>query len=151
MKIQNETKLDFDDVLLVPQRSRTASRKQVDIKKKYLFYHSYREWNGVPIMAANMDTTGTFAMADVMARMGHVCCLHKHYELRDLVSYYTERNLSVLQYVWYSMGMKPTEFIKLKQFYTDTGLQPNICIDVANGCSAGFVTLCRMVRKDFKN
>ena len=64
MKIQNETKLDFDDVLLVPQRSRTASRKHVDIQKKYLFYHSHREWIGVPIMAANMDTTGTFAMAE---------------------------------------------------------------------------------------
>ena len=86
MKIQNETKLDFDDVLLVPQRSRTASRKQVNIQKKYLFYHSHREWNGVPIMAANMDTTGTFAMAEAMARMGHICCLHKHYELSEILS-----------------------------------------------------------------
>ena len=119
MKIQNETKLDFDDVLLVPQRSRTASRKQVDIKKKYLFYHSYREWNGVPIMAANMDTTGTFAMADVMARMGHVCCLHKHYELRDLVSYYTERNLSILQYVWYSCLL-----------YTSDAADDTPCVDL---------------------
>ena len=46
--------------------------------------------------------------------------------------------------------MKATEFVKLKQFYTDSGLQPNICIDVANGYSEGFVDFCRMVRKDFK-
>ena len=151
MKIQNETKLDFDDVLLVPQRSRAASRKEVDIKKKYLFYHSHRDWNGVPVMAANMDTTGTFAMADAMARMGHICCLHKHYEVRDLVSFYSEYNISALQYIWYSMGMKSTEFIKLKQFHTDSGLQPNICIDVANGYSEGFVDFCRMVRNDFRH
>ena len=150
MKIQNETKLDFDDVLLVPQRSRAASRKEVDIQKKYLFYHSHREWNGVPIMAANMDTTGTFAMAKEMANLGHVCCLHKHYDVRDLVDFYTQYNISMLQYTWYSMGMKPTEFIKLKQFYTDSGLQPNICIDVANGYSEGFVDFCRMVRNDFR-
>ena len=71
MKIQNETKLDFDDVLLVPQRSRTASRKQVDIKKKYLFYHSYREWNGVPIMAANMDGVGELSIAEKLNDYGN--------------------------------------------------------------------------------
>ena len=128
MKIQNETKLDFDDVLLVPQRSRTASRKQVDIQKKYLFYHSHLEWNCVPIMAANMDTTGTFAMAEEMSRMGHVCCLHKHYDVRDLVGFYDQHNIAALQYIWYSMGMKPTEFIKLKQFYTDSGLEPTFVL-----------------------
>ena len=135
---------------MFPSHDQTSSRKQVDIQKKYLFYHSHREWNGVPIMAANMDTTGTFAMAEAMARMGHICCLHKHYDVRDLVGFYDQHNIAALQYIWYSMGMKPTEFIKLKQFHTDSGLQPNICIDVANGYSEGFVDFCRMVRKDFR-
>ena len=59
MKINNDPKLDFDDVLLVPQRSRTASRKEVELSRNFSFYHSNRIWKGVPIFAANMDTTGT--------------------------------------------------------------------------------------------
>ena len=62
MKIDNEVKLDFDDVLLVPQRSATASRKQVELKRTFKFYHSPKEWHGIPLMAANMDTTGTLDM-----------------------------------------------------------------------------------------
>lgn len=150
MKISDDLKLDFDDVLLVPQRSRTASRKDVDINKKYYFYHSHREWNGIPIMAANMDTTGSFAMATEMSQMGHVCCLHKHYKTKDLIEFFSSTTTRDLQYVWYSMGMKSSEFIELKKFYTETNIQPNLCIDVANGYSEGFVDYCRMVRKDFK-
>jgi GMP reductase len=150
MKISDDLKLDFEDVLLVPQRSITASRKDVDINKKYYFYHSPREWNGIPIMAANMDTTGSFAMATEMAKMGHVCCLHKHYKTKDLIEFFSSTTTRDLQYVWYSMGMKSSEFIELKKFYTETNIQPNLCIDVANGYSEGFVDYCRMIRKDFK-
>ena len=63
MKINQETKLDFDDVLLVPHRTKTASRKNVDLNRFFKFYHSQRVWEGTPIMAANMDTTGTIATA----------------------------------------------------------------------------------------
>lgn len=59
MKINQEPKLDFDDVLLVPQRSKTASRKEVELNRNFSFYHSTRTWSGIPIFAANMDTTGT--------------------------------------------------------------------------------------------
>ena len=60
LKIDNDVKLDFDDVLLVPQRSKAASRKEVDLIRTFKFYHSDKQWRGVPIIAANMDTTGTF-------------------------------------------------------------------------------------------
>ena len=60
MKIDNEVKLDFDDVLLVPQRSTITSRKQVELSRKFKFYHSSKEWHGLPLIAANMDTTKEF-------------------------------------------------------------------------------------------
>ena len=63
MRVSSNIKLDFDDVLIVPQRSRAASRKEVKIQREFNFYHSPRAWTGVPIVAANMDTTGSFAMA----------------------------------------------------------------------------------------
>ena len=67
MKISDDTKLDFDDVLIVPQRTITASRKEVETTREFQFYHSPRSWTGVPIIAANMDTTGTFKMAETLS------------------------------------------------------------------------------------
>ena len=66
LKIDPEPKLDFDDVLLVPQRSKAASRKEVDLKRRFKFYNSPKEWHGVPLIAANMDTTGTFKMGTAL-------------------------------------------------------------------------------------
>jgi GMP reductase len=37
----------------------------------------------VPIVVANMDTTGTFAMATALAPFQVLTALHKHYELES--------------------------------------------------------------------
>ena len=80
MKIVDETKLDFDDMMLVPARSPAASRKEVNLKRTFKFFHSSKEWTGLPIIAANMDTTGTFKMGTAMSQREAVTCLHKHYD-----------------------------------------------------------------------
>ena len=80
MKINSDPKLDFDDVLLVPQRSRTASRKEIELNRNFSFYHSKQKWNGIPIFAANMDTTGTVSMSNVLTKYKIPTCLHKHYD-----------------------------------------------------------------------
>ena len=80
MKINTDPKLDFDDVLLVPQRSRTASRKEIKLDRKFSFYHSNKQWSGVPIFAANMDTTGTVGMSNTLSKYNISTCLHKHYD-----------------------------------------------------------------------
>ena len=85
MKIINDIKLDFDDVLLVPQRSQAASRVSVLVDKRYSFYHSDRHWNGTPIIAANMDTTGTLAMAETLKKYMMITCLNKHYDIQDYI------------------------------------------------------------------
>ena len=79
MKINNEPKLDFDDVLLVPQRTKAASRQNIELIRNFSFYHSKSTWSGVPIFAANMDTTGTFAMSESLMDFKVATCLHKHY------------------------------------------------------------------------
>ena len=147
MKIVNDTKLDFDDVLLVPQRSRAASRVSVLVDRKFSFYHSIQNWNGTPIMIANMDTTGTFDMANSLCtKFQNIVCLHKHYTLEQYV-----HGLKDLKNYWYTMGIKDEDLLKLEQLAETIGHIPNICIDVANGYTDDFVNFCRKVRNRFGN
>lgn len=67
--IDNDVKLDFKDVLLRPKRSTLKSRVEVDLNRSFKFRNSKASFNGVPIIAANMDTVGTFEMAEVMAKV----------------------------------------------------------------------------------
>ena len=66
MRIEDDIKLDFRDVLIRPKRSNLSSRKEVSLYRTFKFKHSEEEWTGVPIMAANMDGVGTFKMAEVL-------------------------------------------------------------------------------------
>jgi GMP reductase len=144
MKISNDPKLDFDDVLLVPQRSQAASRASVLLERNFSFYHSTQKWNGVPICSANMDTTGTFKMAESLSNYKMVTCLHKHYKIEDYVE-----NISDLNRYWYSMGISSEEITKLSQLVDRIEDIPNICIDVANGYTDNFVDFCRKIRQRF--
>lgn len=147
MKIINDTKLDFDDVLLVPQRSRAASRASVLLDRTFNFYHSNQTWSGIPIAIANMDTTGTFDMADTLCpKFNNVVCLHKHYKSQD----YVQRMVDLKNY-WYTIGIKENDLLKLQQLVETTQNVPNICIDVANGYTDDFVNFCKTVRQSFGN
>jgi GMP reductase len=145
MKINNEPKLDFDDVLLVPQRSKTASRSDVFVDRKFSFYHSDRIWTGVPLMAANMDTTGSFAMAQSLQKLKAITCLHKHYDAKEYIDRLDQIPLDV-NYCWHSMGINDNEINKLNEIWHQTGMMPNICIDVANGYTDKFVDFCAKIR-----
>lgn len=149
MKISTDTKLDFDDVLVVPQRTITASRKQVDTSREFQFYHSPRTWCGIPLMAANMDTIGTFRMAESLSKQQIITCLHKHYSLQEqLINLGAWRGVWPTEYTWYSLGIKDKDFSQLLAFVEKAEFMPNICIDVANGYTDDFVRFCKMVRKE---
>ena len=68
MRIETEIKLDFKDVLIRPKRSTLKSRFEVDLSREFKFRHSPYEYSGIPIMAANMDTVGTFKVAESLNR-----------------------------------------------------------------------------------
>ena len=78
MHLENSVKLDFKDVLIRPKRSTLTSRSEVDITREFKFLHSSEPYHGIPIIAANMDTTGTFEMASALARHKMSTALHKH-------------------------------------------------------------------------
>ena len=79
MRIEEDIKLDFRDVLIRPKRSTLGSRKDVDLKRFYRFKHSRYEYDGIPIMAANMDGVGTLKMAEALSKHNLFTCLVKAY------------------------------------------------------------------------
>jgi len=147
MNIDSDVKLDFDDVLLVPQRSAAASRKQVELNRTFKFYHSPKDWHGLPIMAANMDTTGTFKMGAALNQFNAITCLHKHYDAKTIEEYFAYYNVE--QNVWTSTGMSHDDITKLIDIEDFLCYTPNICIDIANGYTERFVEFCSEVRSYF--
>ena len=66
MRIDSDPKLDFDDVLIRPKRSEAPSRSAINLEREHRFLNSGATWKGVPIVASNMDTVGTMAMAKAL-------------------------------------------------------------------------------------
>ena len=81
--IEQDIKLNFDDVLLKPKRSTLSSRASVDLNRKITFRYSPKTFTGVPIMAANMDGVGTFSMAKVLQKYNCITVIKKHYTLDE--------------------------------------------------------------------
>lgn len=146
MRIENEILLDFSDVLIRPKRSEAPSRKNVSLNRKFKFLNSGVEWEGVPIVAANMSTTGTMSMAKVFNKHSMSVCLHKYYTINQLVEFFRANQ------AFYTLGIKEDDFEKLNSFVRVFGSAPKyICLDVANGYTKFFVEKCKQIRDKFKN
>ncbi len=146
MRIEEDIKLDFKDVLIRPKRSTLASRKEVNLSRSYTFRWSKQTYEGVPIIAANMDNVGTFAMAQAFKEMnlGITAALHKHYSVPQLVEWYQNHGNTD---VWYSMGVTKHDEDKLTEFLKQApDIINKICIDVANGYSEPFVEFVKKMR-----
>ena len=110
MKIEDDIKLDFADVLIRPKRSNLDSRNKVQLLRQFNFKlpgDKKFSWTGVPIMASNMDTIGTFVMAEAMHRHDAMCAVHKYYTEDDWENSMSGwmRNNSGQCNVVYTMGM----------------------------------------------
>jgi len=147
MKILPEIKLDFSDVLIRPRRSALKSRSEVNLSRSFIFPHSNRTLDCIPIMAANMDTTGSIEMASTLSRFDCVTCLHKHYDTEKLVKYFNDYN----PYAFYSTGISESDINKLTKVYDRLENKPNLCIDVANGYSEYFVETIKKIRDWYQN
>ncbi|XP_026466889.1 GMP reductase 1-like [Ctenocephalides felis] len=148
--IINEVKLDFKDVLLRPKRSTLKSRSEVNLYREITFRNSKQKYNGIPVMASNMDTVGTFAMASALAKHGLFTTIHKYYSLEDWRNFAKE-NPNVLQFVAASSGTGQGDFERLSDILNEIPGVTFICLDVANGYSQHFVEYVRKVRAAFPN
>ena len=84
MRLEEDIKLDYSDVLFRPKRSTLQSRKDVNLKRTYRFKYSKNEWSGIPIVAANMDGVGELAIAEKLTEFEMITCLTKQHDVKKI-------------------------------------------------------------------
>lgn len=148
-KVSTDIKLDFRDVLIQAQLTNLYSRSLVDLNREFKFKHSDTTWTGVPIMAANMDTSGTFEIAEVLAEHKLITCLHKHYTAEQMIEWGKKAKASVLDCVAVSAGTSDRDFKLVKETLSELSEIKFICLDVANGYQRSFVKRVEDYREAF--
>jgi GMP reductase len=144
MRIETDVKLDFKDVLIRPKRSTLNTRSAVDPNRAFRFLHTGSEWTGFPLIAANMDVTGTMAMARALGKHGALTALHKHYPEAKLAEYFASPDGP---HAFYSLGTTAADLKKLAAVAKATPIR-FLCLDVANGYAEKFLEIVRRVRDD---
>ncbi|MBZ2279353.1 IMP dehydrogenase, partial [Buchnera aphidicola] len=151
MRIEEDIKLGFKDVLIRPKRSTLKSRANVDLIRNFSFKYSNYIWSGVPLIASNMDTIGTFKMAESLSKFNILTAIHKYYsfeEWKDFVNLSSQKTLNNLMI---SIGTSNSDLVKIKKICSLSSELKYICIDVANGYSEYFVSFLKKIRNMFPN
>lgn len=152
MRIENEIKLDFKDVLVRPKRSTLGSRSEVDLNRSFKLKarHSI-DIDCVPIIAANMDTVGTFEMAKAFYKHNMMVSLHKFYSEDELVTFFRTPESTG---TFYTLGISDSDLDKFRSVHNK--LQNGsydylfmVCIDVANGYSERFNDFIKNFKNEF--
>ena len=144
-KIEFGIKLDFNNVLIRPKRTTLKSRADVCLDRTFNFKHSTIGWKGIPIMSANMDTTGTFEVYKVLSEYNILTILHKFYNLEDYATHKTDLNPNLFAV---STGISNDDFNRLVAIMEIVDCNW-ICIDIANGYLDGMVSFCKRVREQY--
>ena len=147
MRIEEGLKLNYSDVLLRPKRSTLTSRKEVELEREFKFYHSPKRWCGIPIMAANMATCGTFNMAKVLAPHKIITAFHKYYQLNEYKKFF--RSFNDPDFIVYTLGTRKEDFEKLCKIKEEKIIDnfSFVCIDIPNGYLEHFLVKIAEVRK----
>lgn len=146
--IEEGLKLDWKDVLIRPKRSTLESRSQVSLTRSYKFRSSGQEYTGVPIIASNMDTVGTFEMATALSEHNLFTTIHKHYSLEQWQAF-AAAHKDVVKNVALSTGISQQDQARVDAILTSIPEINFICIDVANGYAQSFVEYVRATRKRY--
>ena len=159
MRIDQDIKLDYKDVLIRPKRSTLKSRSEVSLERGFTFRNYVPDfpdnikdehYRGIPIMAANMDGVGTMEMADKLAEGNIFTCLVKTYPVENLVDYFNAGIKERTDNVAMSIGTSDHDYYKLVNVYEQCeGNLKYVCMDIANGYSEHFAQRVREVRKTF--
>ena len=147
MRIEEEIKLDYSDVLFRPKRSTLKSRKDVDLNRKYKFKHSKFTWKGTPIIASNMDGVGEINLAKKLLSHKLMTALTKQHTIEQIGSIYKNKNF--INFVALSCGTSPDSYNRMNKILTKYPKFQFICIDVANGYSENFSHFVSNVRKKY--
>jgi GMP reductase len=151
MRIENEVKLDFNDVLIKPKRSLAVSRSEVELTREFKLLncelYKNKPWDaGVPIVAANMTTVASLKVAEALAKHNCWTALHKFYDLAVLEKFFKNAE-GINHRTFYTMGTTDDDYQKLRMLFKLAVPLPNICIDIANGYRQSFVKFVREIRE----
>jgi GMP reductase len=135
MHIETDIKFDFGDVLIRPKRSILTSRSEANITRTFRFRHADAEWTGFPLIAANMDTIGTFEMATALCEFRAMAALHKYYPAEQLISFFSSE---ASRNAFFTIGSLSDDWEKLAVVKAEVSV-PMISIDVANGYTQQFL------------
>jgi len=150
-KIEEGLKLDFHNVLIRPKRSTIDSRSNVNLSRTIKFKNckSIQPWVGIPIIASNMDTVGTFDVYNVLSKYKIITALHKFYTVSDFILYQSNNNIILNpDFFMVSTGINESDFIRLKEILSVIHCKW-ICIDIANGYIQSLVQFCKRVREAY--
>ena len=140
MQIDNDIKLDFNDVLIKPKRSTLNSRSEVSLERTFKFKHSSHTWTGTPIISSNMDSSGTFEMFHALKKHKMMTCLHKHYSAAELIDFYNNITEEESNYVWYSLGIGAKDELKYEEVKKSVNKEIKfVCLDVPSAYIEKFV------------
>ena len=149
MRIEYDIKLGFKDVMFRPKRSTLKSRSLVSLERSFKFLHSTATWTGIPVMAANMDTVGTFEMAVALAKNQLFTAIHKHYSIDEWNSFLAAAPNGIENYIAVSTGTSSDDSEKVSAIFKHNPHLKFLCIDVANCYSEHFVQYVKQSRKRF--
>ena len=155
MRIQDGIKLDYKDVLIVPQRSDISSRSKVQLTREYKFKYAKDEYlEGLGVIAANMDTVGSFNMAKELTKHKMFTALHKHYTAEELAEHQM-KNPCGNHFITVGTNQKDMDKLEkvldiiAKETCDNTDFPRMINLDVANGFNVQFVKKLNQVRERF--
>ncbi|MFG6685909.1 GMP reductase [Mariniflexile sp. HNIBRBA6329] len=149
MRIEYDIKLGFKDVMIRPKRSTLKSRAEVSLEREFKFLHSPLSWTGIPIMAANMDTVGTFEMAKSLSSKQLFTAIHKHYSIADWNVFAANLPEGIENYIAVSTGISKKDSEHLAAVFKFNPNLKFICIDVANGYSEYFANFVKQTRDQY--
>ena len=147
MRIEEEIKLDYSDVLFRPKRSTLKSRKDVDLSRKYTFKHSRSSWKGIPIIASNMDGVGEIDVAKKLTSHKLMTALTKQHDINQIGTIY-KKNI-FFDSIALSCGTSKDSYKRLNSILKKYPKFKFICIDVANGYSENFSNFVSEVRNKY--
>jgi len=147
MRIEEDIKLDYADVLFRPKRSTLSSRKDVELKRTYKFKYSNHQWTGTPIIAANMDGVGELEVSKSLAKFDIMTCLTKQHDIKAIKRFSSIKG--VFPHIALSTGTSDKDYKRLNEILKEFSFFEFICIDIANGYSDHFSKFVKSVREKY--
>ncbi|MBE6454335.1 MAG: GMP reductase [Alphaproteobacteria bacterium] len=154
-QIKDSTELDFCDVLFMPKRTTLNSRSEADVIKEYKFKYYPHTLKTCGIMAANMATTGTFEINNVLQKYQAITCLHKHYDFQKeeniqyIAKNFKKKESDKNSYTFISTGLKDDKKKLFKVLGNKDFKIDKLCIDIANGYIPKLLEFVKEVRAKF--